>query len=72
MSPEATKDVCSWERIHALVCQLAAQLDAADYDAVLAVTRGGMIPACLVSEQLDIREVLSAAVMFYTAEGETP
>jgi uncharacterized protein len=65
------KDIHTWERIQGLVCGLAGQLRREDYDAVLAITRGGMIPACLVSEQLDIREVLSAAVMFYTGEGET-
>lgn len=67
----AEKELYSWERIHELVCQLVAGLKASDYDAVLAVTRGGMIPACLVSEHLDIRQVFSAAVMFYTSEGET-
>jgi hypoxanthine phosphoribosyltransferase len=65
------KDVHTWERIHALVCRLAAQLRPEDYDAVLAITRGGMIPGCLISETLDIREVLTAAVMFYKEEGET-
>ncbi len=65
------KDIYSWERIHRLVCKLAAGLSAKDYDAVLAITRGGMIPGCLISEQLDIREVLTAAVMFYKEEGET-
>lgn len=61
------KDFHSWERIDELVNQkLIPQMDAADYDAILAITRGGMIPACLVSEQLGIRNVLTAAVMFYT------
>lgn len=67
----ADKDIYSWERIHALVCALVAGLRSSDYDAVLAITRGGMIPGCLVSEKLDIRRVLTAAVMFYKEEGET-
>ncbi|MDQ4078064.1 MAG: phosphoribosyltransferase [Chloroflexota bacterium] len=62
-----SKDFHSWKRIDELVKEkLVPQIDAADYDAILAITRGGMIPACLVSELLDIRNVLTAAVMFYT------
>ena len=66
-----SKDIHTWERIDALVCDLVKQLKADDYDVILAITRGGMIPACLISERLDIRHVLTAAVMFYTGEGET-
>ena len=68
----ADKDFHTWERIDGLVNDvLVPQLNGADYDAVLAVTRGGMIPACLVSEALDIRNVMTAAVMFYTAIEQT-
>lgn len=63
------KDYHSWERIDSLVRGLIEQLDAADYDAVLAITRGGMVPGGLVSKRLLIRNVLTAAVMFYTDEG---
>lgn len=66
-----SKDIYSWDRINSLVCDLTKQLKAEDYDVVLAITRGGMIPACLISEHLDIRNVMTAAVMFYTGEGET-
>ncbi len=40
-----------------------------DYDNILVITRGGMIPACLISEKNNIRNILVAAVMFY--DGET-
>lgn len=65
------KDIHTWQRINDLTCNLVQQLNAEDYDAILAITRGGMIPACLISERLDIRNVLTAAVMFYTGEGKT-
>jgi hypoxanthine phosphoribosyltransferase len=65
------KDFHSWERIDQMVRQMVSQLKAEDYDSVLAITRGGMIPACLVSEQLGLRNVLTAAVMFYTNVEET-
>src|SRR5690606_20398092 len=65
------KDFHSWERIDRLVKELVKQINPADWDTVLAVTRGGMIPGCLVSEALNLRNVLTAAVMFYTDIGET-
>ncbi|RME12757.1 MAG: phosphoribosyltransferase [Ardenticatenia bacterium] len=65
------KDFHSWERIEELTRELVKQIDPSRYDAVLAITRGGMIPGCLVSELLDLRNVLTAAVMFYTDVGQT-
>ncbi len=66
-----SKDFHSWDRIDRLAKELVKQLKAEDWDAVLAVTRGGMIPGCLVSELLNLRNVLTAAVMFYTDVEET-
>ncbi len=65
------KDYHTWDQIVALASKLVAQLRREDYDVILAVTRGGMVPACLVSEALDLRNVLTAAVMFYTDVGKT-
>ena len=59
----------SWEDIEELVGRLVARLPR-DYDLILVVTRGGMVPACLISERLDLRNLVAAAVMFYT-EGTT-
>lgn len=64
------KEYLSWEHIAQLVDKLIQQLPR-DFDAILAITRGGMVPACLVSEKLDIRNVMAAAVMFYTGVGQT-
>ncbi len=41
-----------------------------EYDAILCITRGGMIPACLVSETIGIRNIMVAAVVFYEGPGE--
>jgi len=51
------------------VDRLVAQLDR-DYDCLLVITRGGLVPACLISEQLGLRNILVAAVMFYTGVDE--
>lgn len=60
----------SWEDIEELVARLVADLPR-EYDLLLVVTRGGMVPACLISEQTDIRNIVAAAVMFYTGVGDT-
>lgn len=41
-----------------------------EYDAILCITRGGMIPACLLSESVGIRNIMVAAVVFYEGPGQ--
>jgi hypoxanthine phosphoribosyltransferase len=55
----------TWDDIEELVARLVARLPR-DYELILVVTRGGMVPACLISERLDLRNIVAAAVMFYT------
>jgi uncharacterized protein len=55
----------SWEDIEELVGRLADKLPR-DYDLILVITRGGMVPACLLSERLELRNIVAAAVLFYT------
>ncbi len=62
------KVILDWNDITRLAGKLIAQLDPKDYDVVLAITRGGMIPGALVSEAMDLRNVMTAAVMFYEGE----
>ena len=38
---------------------------------MLVITRGGMVPACIISERLNLRNILVAAVMFYTGQERT-
>ncbi|HZT96393.1 MAG TPA: phosphoribosyltransferase family protein [Chloroflexota bacterium] len=54
-----------WRDVERLVDGLVEQLPV-DYDHLLVVTRGGMIPAALVSQLTGMRDILVAAVMFYT------
>ncbi len=37
---------------------------------MLVVTRGGMVPGCLISEKTDMRNILIAAVVSYTGVGQ--
>jgi hypoxanthine phosphoribosyltransferase len=64
------KTYLTWENIEELVGRLVTDLPR-DYDLLLVITRGGMVPACLISEQTDIRNIVAAAVMFYTGVGNT-
>lgn len=67
----AEKHYLNWHTIEALVDRLVVQLEGRSYDALLAITRGGMIPACLLSEKLNMRNILVASVMFYTGVEKT-
>ena len=62
----------SWETIEMLSAKLSHQLfhSSTNYNVILAVTRGGLVPASLLSESLQLRNVLSATVIFYTDDGE--
>jgi hypoxanthine phosphoribosyltransferase len=59
------KRYLSWGDVEVLVSRLVEQLPSG-YDHLLVVTRGGMIPAALVSQLIDLRDILVAAVMFYS------
>src|SRR5205814_10229283 len=60
----------TWADVEHCVGRVICQLDN-DYDCMLVVTRGGLVPACLISEQIDLRNILVAAVMFYVGVDQT-
>lgn len=62
--------ILSWDDLDALVATLAAETGR-DYDLVLAITRGGLVPAGILAYRLDLREILVAGVEFYRREGGT-
>lgn len=53
-----------------MVGKLLRQLPS-NYDNIMVITRGGMVPACLISEKTGIRNILCAAVMFYNNQEQT-
>src|SRR4026207_974008 len=63
------KDVVTWEDLAEMVADLAAK-DGAQYDVMLAITRGGLIPAGMLAYRLGIRNILVAAVEYYDDEGK--
>ncbi len=62
---EVEKQYLSWVQIEAMVARLASQAHE-PYDALLAVTRGGLVPAGLMAYHLGLRNILVAAVQFYS------
>ena len=57
------KEILGWDDVDGLIDSLLPQLRGA-FDAMIMITRGGIIPGGLLSEALDIRHILTAAVNF--------
>jgi hypoxanthine phosphoribosyltransferase len=66
METTLVKRYLSWEEIQRLVDYLIRNHLTEQYDAMLVITRGGMVPGCLISEKIDLRNILVAAVVYYT------
>lgn len=56
----------SWSDVEALSERLADATRGERFDAILGLLRGGLVPACLLSQRLGIRPVLAAAVSSYS------
>lgn len=62
----------SWGEVESL-CERLARRIRAEYgkqDVVLAVTRGGMVPATMLAQALELRNILTATVIFYKDNGD--
>lgn len=64
------RDVVSWSDLDRLVGALAARLVDSPADVMLAITRGGLVPAGMLAYRLGMRDILVAAVAFYDDEGQ--
>jgi uncharacterized protein len=60
----------TWEELDDLVGRLAEQCGR-DHDVLVAITRGGLVPAGMLAYRLDLREILVAGAVFYLPEGGT-
>src|SRR5258708_29534458 len=59
----------SWDDLDEMVGALADEIGA-DYDVVLAITRGALVPAGMLAYRLGLRNILVAAVAFYDDTGQ--
>jgi uncharacterized protein len=62
------QEILSWDEVDRLIDVLLPQLQG-PFDAMVIITRGGIVPGGLISEALDIRYVLTAAVSFHVDQG---
>lgn len=63
-----------WDELHRNARMLAAQLSKTGqkWKGILAVVRGGLIPAALVARDLDIRTIETVVVIGYAPSDENP
>ncbi len=62
--------IITWEALDGLVSRLADSVGR-DFDLVIAITRGGLVPAGMLAYRLDLREILVAGAVFYLPDGGT-
>ncbi len=67
--PSAARQV-TWEELDALVVRLAHDVGR-DFDLLLAISRGGLVPAGILAYRLDLREIVVAGAVFYLPDGGT-
>jgi hypothetical protein len=66
-------ELLTWDDVDRLIDVLLGQLrNVGTFDAVVLVTRGGIIPGGMICEALNIRWVLTAAVRFPSGIGTKP
>jgi hypothetical protein len=60
---ERRHEIISWQEVDRLINHLIPQFDV-EFEAMVIITRGGIIPGGMLCEALDIENVLTAAVDF--------
>lgn len=61
----------TWETISSLACTLALQLEEKDdFDTIICIGRGGMVPARLLSERLGIKDIQFCKCHSYVGIGK--
>jgi hypoxanthine phosphoribosyltransferase len=63
------REIVSWHDLDRLVAGLAERLIGEQFDLLLAITRGGLVPAGMLAYRLHIRNIVVAAVEFYDDDG---
>lgn len=63
----------SWEELHRNAKALAWKLhELGQWKGIIAITRGGLVPATIVARELDIRVIETVSVVSYTADDSKP
>jgi hypothetical protein len=57
------REIITWDEVQRLVDHLIGQFEQ-EFDAMLIITRGGIIPGGMLAQTMDITDILTAAVDF--------
>lgn len=60
---EMRREILTWQEVESLIDHLVPQFET-EFDAMLMITRGGIIPGGILAETLGIEHILTAAVDF--------
>lgn len=63
----------TWQEIHATAKLLSRRLQqsGAAWEKIVAVTRGGLVPACLIARDLDIRTIDTISIKSYDHQAQS-
>ena len=67
----SVKQIIRWDDVADLCHELAERLADRQFDAILGIARGGLVPAALLAQELGLRRVLAAAVSSYEGDQRT-
>lgn len=72
MTPHTKKEFfVSWEELHRATRELARrQLPAEQWRGIIAVTRGGLVPAAIIARELNLRVVDSISISSYDHQSQ--
>ena len=68
MNEQVNRVYLSWKDVDNLISKVVPALQKHNFDVVLAITRGGIVPSAIIAERLAIQQVLVASVDFYEDE----
>jgi hypoxanthine phosphoribosyltransferase len=57
------REIITWDEVQRLIDHLIGQFEE-EYDAMLIITRGGIIPGGMLAQAMDLTDILTAAVAF--------
>ncbi|GAB2718776.1 xanthine phosphoribosyltransferase [Halomonas garicola] len=60
----------SWDQLHRDVRQLSRELVERDFQGIIAITRGGLIPAALIARELNVRLIDTVCIKSYERQDQ--
>jgi xanthine phosphoribosyltransferase len=71
MDPYSKDFPVSWEELHRNARALSWRLlEKGPWKGIIAITRGGLVPAAIICRELDIRLIDTICIVSYSSEGE--